>query len=94
MFAFWRSSSFGHGIVRTILCSFRSYCTSVGAPISKRSTSLVAEAVTITTKRCSGSGSTLRIRTFLAPSLSVKVSIVFRDAMSRISSFSIPASMV
>ena len=56
---------------------------SVGAPISKRSTSLVADAVTSRImKRFSGSGSKLRMRTFLLPSLSVKVSIVLREAMS------------
>ena len=42
------------------------------------------------TKRCSGSGSMLRMRTFLLPSLSVKVSIVLRRAMSMISTFSMP----
>ena len=94
MFAFCRSSPFGHGIVRTTLCSFRSYCTSVGGPISKRSTSFVDEAVTIITKRCSGSGSTLRMRTFLLPSLSVKTSTVRRVGMSTISTFSIAASVV
>ena len=36
----------------------------------------------------------LRMRTFLLPSLSVKLSIVLRAAMSRISIFSIPASIV
>ena len=36
----------------------------------------------------------LRMRTFLLPSLSVKVSIVLRAAMSTISTFSIAASIV
>ena len=94
IFAFCRSSPFGQGIVRTTLCDFRSYWTSVGVPISKRSISLVAEAVSMMTKRWSGSGSSVLIRTFFAPSLSVNVSMVDRDAMSRISTFSMPASMV
>jgi hypothetical protein len=94
MFAFCRSSPFGHGIVRMILCSFRSYWTSAGGPISNRSISFVAEPVTIITNRCSGSGSTLRIRTFVLPSLNVNESTVFRAAMSMISTFSIAASTV
>jgi hypothetical protein len=55
---------------------------------------LVADIVTIITNRCSGSGSTLRIRTFLLPSLSVNESTVLRVAMSMISTFSMPASIV
>ena len=94
MFAFWRSSSFGQGTVRTTAWLARSYCTSAGGAISKRSMSFVDGAVTIMTNRSSGSGSMLLILTFLLPSLSVKVSIVLRAAMSMISTFSIPASIV
>ena len=76
------------------LVILRSYWISDGAPMSKRSMSFVADAVTMTTNRCSGSGSRLLMRTFLFPSLNVNVSIVLRVAMSMISIFSIVASTV
>ena len=95
MLAFSRSSPFGHGIVRTILCSARSYCTqrrradveAVDQLGRRRGHHHHEPVQRIGLERCV-------MRTFLLPSLSVNVSIVLRAAMSMISTFSIAASTV
>ena len=77
-FAWSRSCPSGHGTVRTILCSFRSYCCSCDGPISTRSRGLVAVLVIIIRYRCCGSGSSDAIRTRLLPSVNLNESTVVR----------------